>query len=510
MKKKNSNFGISQIVIVLIVLVIIIAAAGGTYYLLGSKPGTNTAAATSSAPSTLVSSTPPSGSSTTATQSSSSSSSAPIGSVSSTYNLCTNQVASGLVNGSNGGSGCILEPDGVLYDPNNGDVYVSDAINITVINGATNSFVGYIGNVFAPEQMVYDPSNHYIYVTDGVAATNASSYYVADVSAINTTTNQVVTNITVGSSRFNPLNEWGIALDPTNGYLYVAVYSEGYNGNISVIDTSSGTVVKTITGIGACPSQGICSPTGVFYDPASGYVYVGHQSSGNITFINASSNTIVGSLNATSGGGGSPYYFLYDQQKGYVYVADQGSGVTVINPSTNAYIETIGALVYNQQTGQTSYTGGEYTGESPEALALDTGNNYLYSSNFDSNNVIAINTQDNTVLGNIAVGASPRGIAYDPANGDLYVANHFADTVSIISTGASSSGSSTSTSSGFSAILIIMATLFSPFQYATASLCAVSKSILETKINLLGRIRAQTSASSKRVLYLGNSSRLLG
>src|SRR5487761_216326 len=507
MKTKNSKFGISQIVIVIIVVLIIIVAAGGTYYLLGSKPGTNTAVTTSSTSSTLVSSASLSGTSTTTTQSSSSS--APIGSVLSTYNLCTNQAVSGLVNGSSGGSGCFLEPDGVLYDPSNGYVYVSDASNITVINGATNSFVGYIGNVFAPEQMVYDPSNHYIYVTDGVAATNASSYYVADVSAINTTTNQVVTNITVGSSQSNPLNEWGIALDPTNGYLYVAVYSAN-NGNISVIDTSSGTVVKTITGIGACINQGVCPPTGVFYDPASGYVYVGHQSSGNITFINTSSNTIVGSLNATSGGGGSPYYFLYDQQKGYVYVADQGSGVTVINPSTNAYIETIGALVYNQQTGQTSYTGGEYTGESPEALALDTGNNYLYSSNFDSNNVIAINTQDNTVLGNIAVGASPRGIAYDPANGDLYVANHFADTVSIISTGASSSGSSTSTSSGFSAILIIMATLFSPFQYATASLCAVSKSILETKINLLGRIRAQTSASSKRVLYLGNSSRLLG
>lgn len=70
------------------------------------------------------------------------------------------------------------------------------------------------------------------------------------------------------------------------------------------------------------------------------------------------------------------------------------------------------------------------------ALAFDPTNNYLYVTNFDSNNVTVISCASNTILGNIAAGSSPRGIAYDPTNGYIYVANHFADTVSVISTAA--------------------------------------------------------------------------
>ncbi|MDG6908449.1 MAG: hypothetical protein JRN20_21980, partial [Nitrososphaerota archaeon] len=112
--------------------------------------------------------------------------------------------------------------------------------------------------------------------------------------------------------------------------------------------------------------------------------------------------------------------------------------ISVIGATNNTLIENIGSMHFNVNTGL-SYTGGEYNASSPEGLAFDSSNDYLYVTNFDSNNVTVISCASNTIIGNIAVGSSPRGIAYDPANGYIYVANHFADTISIISTSAPSS-----------------------------------------------------------------------
>jgi len=439
---------VSAILAIVIIVIIIGAAASGAYYfyVFNAKAGPSVSTTLGSASSGLSSTTisqPGSSSSSTGTSqtlssssSSSSKSQAPIGYVKYTFDLCTQALEPGIVPGYNGGSGCFLEPEGVMYDNANGKIYVSSA-NITAINGASNSFGSNIGGVFTPEQMAYDPVNNYIYVSNYEPSTDANLNQISSVGVVNAATGQSVENITVANGGQNQIQQWGIAFDPSNGYVYVASYRNyGTSGNISVIDTSTNTVIKTITGFANCPEQVVCSPSAVFYDPADGYIYVGHLGDvANVTLVQGTSVVKSISSNSTNYvGGGSQWAFAYDNKSGVIYAADGQGTISVIGATNNTLIENIGSMHFNINTGQITYTGGEYNGSSPEGLAYDAANNYLYVANFDSNNVTVINCATNTIIGTIAVGSSPRGIAYDPVNGYIYVANHFSDTVSIIST----------------------------------------------------------------------------
>jgi len=100
--------------------------------------------------------------------------------------------------------------------------YTLYLINNTLING---NFVN-TSNDMNPYGIAYDPSNGYLYVAD------SGSYTV---SVINGAT--VIANITVGSKPA------GVAYDPSNGYLYVANYG---SGTVSIISTPA-QAIKTYT-----------------------------------------------------------------------------------------------------------------------------------------------------------------------------------------------------------------------------------------------------------------------
>ena len=442
MKAERRGIGTSLIAIIIIVLVII--AGAGVYYLSSSKTAsTSTATTGTTSPSSTNSVTTSSGlaSSSIVSSSSKQSTASPeyaIGSVGYTFNLCSNQLSPGNVNGSNGGQGCGLEPDAVLPNPaNDGNVYVSHVWNLTVFKGTYNAPASYIVGTATSEQMVYDPANNLIYATN-YEAYGPEPNLKALVSVINPVTGIIVKNITVGNTLYNDINEWGIALDVANGDLYVAVYCDSGscdNSNVSVISTTTNTVVKTLTGFGNCGSAEGCLLSGLMYDPASNDVYVGYLTASNITLIDAATNRVTGNINLTLSAGldSNPVAFAYDPTNGYVYAAEQGTSlVTVLNATSNTVVETIGSLYYNSTSHVDTYVGGEYNGTQPWGIAFDSAKSYLYVANFQSDDLTVINCATNTIIGTIAVGPSPRGVAYDPVSGYIYVVNHFGDTVSII------------------------------------------------------------------------------
>jgi YVTN family beta-propeller protein len=415
-----------------IALLVIIAGVGIGIVYLATLPGPSgglftvtTGVNTATLPPFNQTSTTVSGASTSTTS---------FSSVLYTYDLCNGKLSAGNASGSNGGSGCYLQPEGVLFDPDNGLLYVSHTGAVTVMNATSNSFVANIGGIQSAEQMVYDGANHLIYATNFLSYGTQS--YVAIVSEISPVSNSVVGNITVGTSRTTEINEWGIALDPTNGDLYVAVYCDVgkcNNGNLSVISTASNAVVKTITGLSRCSGAGSCLPGPVFYDSASATIYIGHEYSSNITLVNPSTNTPEGTLDltATAGSGASPLAFTYDSSNGLIYAADEGTNkVTVIVAATNAVNETIGSYLYSFSGGY--FLGGLYGGNEPWGIAYDPSSNLVYVANFASGNVTLISCSTDSVVGFVNVGAGPRGMAYDPANGYVYVADHYSDTISIL------------------------------------------------------------------------------
>jgi len=133
--------------------------------------------------------------------------------------------------------------------------------NNTLVNG---NFVntGYVINPF-PWGIAYDPSNGYIYVAD---------WGWSIVSVINGKT--VIATIPVG------LEPEGVAYDPSNGYIYVTNYG---SNTVSVIDGANNTVIANIT-VGT-------GPVGIAYDPFNGYLYVTNWYSGTVSIIATSVST---------------------------------------------------------------------------------------------------------------------------------------------------------------------------------------------------------------------------
>ncbi|TLZ97923.1 MAG: YncE family protein [Methanobacteriota archaeon] len=71
-------------------------------------------------------------------------------------------------------------------------------------------------------------------------------------------------------------------------------------------------------------------------------------------------------------------------------------------------------------------------GDGPSGVAYDSGNGYVYVSNYFSSNVSVIDGTTNTVVATVPVGYLPRGVAYDSENMYVYVADYGSNNVSVI------------------------------------------------------------------------------
>jgi len=276
-----------------------------------------------------------------------------------------------------------------LVDVNPTYAYVANqgSANVSVINTSTNTVVTTISVGTSPISATVTPNGLYAYVT------NQGN---ANVSVINTSTNTVVTTISVGT------NPHAVAITPNGQYAYVA--NEG-SANVSVINTATNTVVTTISA-GATPWNVAITPNGL-------YAYVTNQGSGTVSVINTSTNTVVATITV----GTYPENVAITPNGLYAYVTNNGSNnVSVINTSTNTVVATISV------------------GTNPVGVAITPNGLYAYVANKGSNNVSVINTSTNTVVATISVGTNPVGVAITPNGLYAHVTNFGSANVSVINT----------------------------------------------------------------------------
>jgi YVTN family beta-propeller protein len=113
----------------------------------------------------------------------------------------------------------------------------------------------------------------------------------------------------------------------TTPYAYVA---NDASGNVSVIDTSTNAVVKTVT-VGSKPDE-------VAIAPNESHAYVTNYGSDTVSVIKTSTNKVVKTVTV----GSYPYWVAITPNGSYAYVTNLGSGtVSVINTSTNAVVNTV-------------------------------------------------------------------------------------------------------------------------------------------------------------------------
>ncbi|MBP9739719.1 MAG: gliding motility-associated C-terminal domain-containing protein [Chitinophagaceae bacterium] len=214
------------------------------------------------------------------------------------------------------------------------------------------------------------------------------------VSVINTSTNNVVGSVIVGSSPF------GVSVSNDGSRVYVSNYR---SNNVSVINTFTNIVTNTIS-VGSLPMGIVVSPDGT-------RVYVANQLSNSVSIINASTNAVITSIPVSL----QPQGITISPDGTRVYVANVNSNnISIINTTTNTVLGVIGV------------------GVQPISVAISPDGSRLYVTNFGSNHVSVINTSTNTVLTTVATGSNPNGIAVSPDGLQVYVTNQNSSNVTVI------------------------------------------------------------------------------
>jgi YVTN family beta-propeller protein len=314
--------------------------------------------------------------------------------------------------------------------------------NVSVRGGSGD--VGAFPTGAYPDSVALDPTDGHLFV----ACSNSNN-----VTVIDALTSHSVASIPVGSL------PRGVLFDPATGQVYV---TNLLNNTVSVVDPSTDAVVATIpTGV---------SPVREAVDPTNGHLYVTNVNSSNVSVLDPATHTVIGSVPV----GSNPVGIAFDAANGFLYVANRGSNnVTVINGSTDTVVGAIpvGAgdrfLTYDPSNGflyVSNYAGSNLTvvntvtdtvvGEidvgfgSHEGTA-DAANGFVYVSlNGAPGQVVVVNGSTDAVAGKIAVGNYPAGMVLDPARGLLYVTNEFSNNVSVINTTAANGGLGVEESAG--------------------------------------------------------------
>jgi len=228
-------------------------------------------------------------------------------------------------------------------------------------------------------------------------------------------------------------------------FAYVANNSDG---NVSVVDLSTGATVTKIT-VGT-------NPLGVTLNPAGTKAYVSNFNSGTVSVIDTATNT---AAPTTITVGNEPELLAVSHDGATLYVANLlDSTVSFVDTATNAQTSTVkvnghpagiavsptGDKVYVTlpnaskvdviTTSSKTVTSSVNVGLNPLGIVLSADGSKAYVANFGSDTVSVFDTATGAIAATVDVGISPNGIAINPQGTFIYVSNSASDTISVIST----------------------------------------------------------------------------
>jgi YVTN family beta-propeller protein len=274
-------------------------------------------------------------------------------------------------------------------------VYVSNALanTISIIDPSTNTVIDTIPGGGEPFGIVFSPDGARAFVAD---------FAMGAISVIDTSSKTIVSTITLPPGSFPSFP----AITPDGKSLYVPTF---FSGNVLVISTATNKVTATIP-IGLLPGAVVITPDG-----EHAYVWSGQ----NVSVIDTHTNKVVQSIPVNSAGGPALDAIAITPNGENVYVAGQGADdIQVISTTSNTVVKT---LPFTQ---------------SISGFAITPDGRKVYASFFPFESLVVIDTATNTVEDpNLPVdGIHPLNLAATPDGALVYVTNADSDTVSAIST----------------------------------------------------------------------------
>ena len=276
--------------------------------------------------------------------------------------------------------GGIPGPKGIAVDPDHGRIFVASyaADSLVVIDGTAQRIERTIPNIPSPNQVAYSPSLNRIYATNRNQNT---------LTVLNGTTYATEATVPVGEKPF------GVAVNPLTHRIYVANFD---SARVDVVDGLMNTVVAQV-------SLQNSKPTFLAVDTGRNLVYA-LTSLGEVYRIKADNSAERWLHLADSGLVGIAYNPVLDR----LYVSSYANRVYVYNAATKAALAEV-----------------TVPGE-PHALAVNTNGNAVFVA-ARGNEVYRVDGNDNTYSGAGAAGnGEGDGVAVDTGSNQVYVSN-FAD-----------------------------------------------------------------------------------
>ncbi len=338
-----------------------------------------------------------------------------------------------------------IGPEAITSNNLTGLLYVANWYgNVTEFDPTTSESVGQVDVDYLPSSLAFDSATDQLYVVlccGNVELMGEPPYPANTVTVVNGTSNEIVTNISVGAY------PEAIVDDPDNGLLYVA--NLGSN-NLSVLRAASDSNVRTIP-LGR-------APTGLAFDPSSGDLLVTDSQSNVVVVLDAATDSLVENLTL----GLEVYSAAYDPANRTVAVTDPTGYVRLLNdtsyqessvyltspafgssPTAITYCSEANEMVYSDLQSVHAFNASTYnffegqylagTPAGPDPIACSPTSPDLFVTVGATDQLEVLDLSNLTHLATVMVGTDPSGVVFDPEDGDLYVADSGSDLVTVVS-----------------------------------------------------------------------------
>jgi|SRR5271170_4939117 len=313
-----------------------------------------------------------------------------------------------------GAQSVVVHPSGkFLYVANPGqnenDISLFDILSNGYVNEIPpRTSVAPLGT--QPKLLVMDPAGNYLYVMN-TGSDNISVFSIDSSTGVLTALFNPVTQLpyppfSVGNG-LTPLN---MVLTPSGDFLYVSVAGGqigSNNGSILGFSVSSGAL--QLLNPPLTSADGV-NPYGLAIDPSGSYLYVANTQSTSVSIFGLQST---GALKEVQGSPLStepysdPFALLLDSKGQYLYVANQGSN--------NVAVYSIDSTTGLPTALTTSTSAFAFTTEgSPSLLVEDPNGNYLFVGNQGTSpgiQAFGVNSGNLNPLLKYGVGNTPSSIA---------------------------------------------------------------------------------------------------
>lgn len=215
----------------------------------------------------------------------------------------------------------------MVFDPMNDCIYVANeaSANVSVIDAASNSVVATISIGYYPSGgITVNSAGTQIYLTADQAAGGYDSSYVC---AINASSNTMLYTNNIGSSLFYPTEysfSDSMVYDSSTG---MVLATGGLTGKLYELSPQSNCSIIASTGAGSYPN-------GMAIDPENGYIYIANSQGDATLVINGQTMATVASVLL----GTTPSGIYYNPENRLMYILGYEtasfSGIGVMNAST--------------------------------------------------------------------------------------------------------------------------------------------------------------------------------